>query len=46
MFNYYAEVNGKRYPITEIVYMTLMKLYGWRHQVTNDRLIIIEKGRV
>lgn len=49
MFNYYAEIKGKRIPIDELIYLTLMKVYGWRHQITNDRVIIIEssnKGKV
>lgn len=49
MFNYYAEIKGKRVRIDELIYLTLMKVYGWRHQITNDRVIIIEssnKGKV
>jgi hypothetical protein len=46
MFNYYAEVKGRRYPITELIYMALIKLHGWQHQVTCDRLIIIGKKGV
>jgi len=44
---YYAEIQGKRYPIKdEMIYEAMVRLHGWYHLIRDTNITIIGKKGV